>query len=132
MPVDNAIGRITASGAVRYFYAGRCISDPRDIAAGPDGALWFINDDSNTIGRITTTGQVSHYAGPSGMSTAGSMIAAGPDGAVWFTNPATSTIGRITTSATPQIRKQAPATGAHGNRAAITGRNISPAAKAGL
>ena len=37
---------------------------------------------------------------------------------------ATSTIGRITTSVTPQIRKQAPATGAHGNRVAITGHNI--------
>ena len=54
------------------------------IAAGPDGALWFTNSGSNSIGRITTAGTVTNYTGP-GISGPGG-IAAGPDGALWFTN----------------------------------------------
>ena len=32
--------------------------------AGPDGALWFTNDGSSSIGRITTTGTVTIYTTP--------------------------------------------------------------------
>ena len=31
--------------------------------AGPDGALWFVNEYGNSIGRITTSGTVSNYTG---------------------------------------------------------------------
>ena len=37
-------------------------SGPGGITAGPDGALWFTNNDGNdSIGRITTGGVVSNY-----------------------------------------------------------------------
>jgi virginiamycin B lyase len=36
---------------------------PRAMVAGPDGALWYTNFIGNSIGRITTTGQVSNYTG---------------------------------------------------------------------
>ena len=64
------------------------------ITAGPDGALWFTN--SLSIGRITTTGQVTNYTGTGIDGPDG--ITAGPDGALWFTNNAGNSIGRITTA----------------------------------
>src|SRR5262249_42757761 len=60
---------------------------PSSIAAGPDGNVWFT--EQNAIGRITTIGAITEFAvsGPSN-------IVAGPDGNLWFTQP--SAIGRIT------------------------------------
>jgi streptogramin lyase len=40
---------------------------PRSITVGPDGALWFTNEGSDTIGRITTEGRTSRgYGAPRG------------------------------------------------------------------
>jgi|HubBroStandDraft_6_1064221.scaffolds.fasta_scaffold03552_3 virginiamycin B lyase len=64
------------------------------VVAGPDGALWFTND--NSIGRITTTGTATQFTLPSANSQA-NEIAVGPDGAFWFTDSGTNEIGRITT-----------------------------------
>jgi virginiamycin B lyase len=69
-----------------------------DIAAGPDGALWFTNGFDSSIGRITTTGQVTSFTDPA--ISAPQRITAGPDGALWFTNFVNNSIGRITTSGT--------------------------------
>lgn len=69
---------------------------PVDITPGPDGALWFTENESNNIGRITTAGVFTEY--PS--STPGNNvdgITAGPDGALWFTEQSGG-IGRITTT----------------------------------
>ena len=88
-------GPAAASGGGRVtFYAS--ISGPSGITAGPDGALWFTNTDSDSIGRITTTGTITHYTGTGISNPVG--IAAGPDGALWFTNVVNNTIGRITTT----------------------------------
>lgn len=65
------------------------------ITAGPDGALWFLGPETNTIGRITTTGEMTQYVVPNA-NTYLNDIASGPDGALWFT--AASAIGRITTA----------------------------------
>ncbi len=75
-------------------YTGTGIADPENVAAGPDGALWFTNNANNSIGRITTSGAVTNFTGagidePTGITT-------GPDGAVWFTNDGNNSIGRIT------------------------------------
>ena len=58
------IGRITPTGTITLFPIG--VGNPTGITAGPDGALWFTNHDSGTIGRITTAGAVSTYVGPTG------------------------------------------------------------------
>ncbi len=74
-----------------------------DIAAGPDGNMWFINNDydydydedvSYSIGQITPDGVVSTFTDPS--MDYPWAIAAGPDGNLWFTNYMGDSIGRIT------------------------------------
>jgi len=79
-------------------YADASIKSPIDIAAGPDGALWFTNAGNDSIGRITTSGAVTNYTDSSIASPDG--ITSGPDGALWFTNARSNTIGRITTAGT--------------------------------
>ena len=44
-------------------YTDPSFNFPSGITAGPDGALWFTND--NSIERITTDGVVSNYTDPS-------------------------------------------------------------------
>jgi virginiamycin B lyase len=66
------------------------------IAAGPDDALWFADDEA--VGRITTSGVVTVFPIPISFidNANNGGIAAGPDGALWFTE--VHHIGRITTS----------------------------------
>ena len=77
-------------------------TNPGGITAGPDGALWFIEEGTNRIGRITTTGAVTnHYpvtTGPRSSVSSLDQITLGPDGALWFTQPRDNQIGRITTA----------------------------------
>jgi virginiamycin B lyase len=70
---------------------------PRDIVAGPDGALWFTQQQRNTIGRISTAGAVTEYGSPAGLGTPLNIVS-GPDGALWFTEAVGSAIGRVTTA----------------------------------
>lgn len=91
-----SIGRITTSGVVTNYIDPSVDAEPTDIITGPDGALWFTNEGSNSIGRITTAGAVIIYTsldinGPTSITN-------GPDGALWYTNEGNDTIGRITTS----------------------------------
>jgi virginiamycin B lyase len=84
--------------------------DPGGITAGPDGALWFVEETSSEIGRITTAGvvtnefPVSTTPGPvppdPALPSRLDQITPGPDGALWFTEPADNRIGRITTAGT--------------------------------
>jgi virginiamycin B lyase len=76
--------------------------DPGGITAGPDGALWFVEEGSSEIGRITPTGVVTNEYPVSTTSGADpnrlDQITVGPDGALWFTEPRDNSIGRITTA----------------------------------
>ena len=56
----GSIGRISTTGRVTLF-AGSHIDRPAGIAVGPDGALWFTNSGNNSIGRITTSGNIVNY-----------------------------------------------------------------------
>jgi streptogramin lyase len=69
---------------------------PSDIAVGSDKNLWFT--ETNAIGKITTSGEVTEYELPSGGEPRG--ITAGPDGNLWFANHGTfnHAVGKITTS----------------------------------
>ncbi len=80
-------------GPLHSEYIDASMYGTREVAAGPDGALWFTNDHGNSIGRITVDGTASSYTG-TGISTP-EHITAGPDGALWFTNPGNDSIGRI-------------------------------------
>jgi virginiamycin B lyase len=69
---------------------------PYGITMGLDRALWFTDSITGSIGRITTSGQITVYR-HSGIKEPTS-ITLGPDGAVWFTCGAGVSIGRITTT----------------------------------
>ncbi|HEV3165438.1 MAG TPA: Ig-like domain-containing protein [Isosphaeraceae bacterium] len=66
------------------------------ITTGPDGNLWFTDNTTSKIGRITPQGAVTEWALPQYTSPGG--IAAGSDGALWFTEENKNAIGRITTA----------------------------------
>jgi virginiamycin B lyase len=71
-----------------------------DIAAGPDGNLWFLGSSASgnttVTGNITTSGVTTEYTAAGGSP---GSIAAGPDGRLWFTEQ-NSTVDAITTSGT--------------------------------
>ena len=52
------VGSAATAGPVVFVttYTGAHINMPFGITAGPDGALWFANENGHSIGRITTTG----------------------------------------------------------------------------
>ncbi len=107
--VWGTIYRITTSGQYTKFSlpvaqnvsvgSTRPNPDLADIAAGPDGDLWFTEFSGNAIGRITPAGVITEFAIP----TAGSGpigIAAGPDGNVWFAESEGAQVGRFRVSRT--------------------------------
>lgn len=66
-----------------------------EAAAGPDGAIWFVESSANKVGRITMAGHFTEFPIPSAVlfqTSAGQImtsgpvgITTGPDGALWFT-----------------------------------------------
>jgi virginiamycin B lyase len=91
----STIDEITTSGQVTEVAT---IPDGAvDLAAGPDGNIWFADNNNNTIGRLTPAGQVTTYTIPTANSDPTSIIA-GPDGALWFSEYGAFKIGRLTTS----------------------------------
>jgi hypothetical protein len=72
-------------------------SAPTDIAAGPDGNMWFTEEGSDQIGRITPATTITEFAilpgAPHAIASEG-----GAGGALWYTMPPSDTIGRITTA----------------------------------
>jgi virginiamycin B lyase len=99
--VFNVLGYSAAAKAQTFqaFPIPTGDSGPGTITAGPDGALWFIENFANQIGRITTAGTFTEFPIPTQNSDV-SGIAAGPDGALWFTEAIGQKIGRITTTGT--------------------------------
>lgn len=99
----NVIGRIDTAGAI-VEYPLPVRSGPGQIVTGSDGNLWFTEAGGGVpkIGRITPTGQLTHFRLPYRHRRLNS-IAAGPDGNLWFggfstsySRRARSGIGRIT------------------------------------
>jgi len=84
---------------------------PKYITSGPDGNLWFSNDDGS-IGKLTPAGVLSNLALPSGRSV--QRFTKGPDGALWFTADngvlATDAVGRVSSGGSIT---EYPATEAH-------------------
>jgi streptogramin lyase len=99
----SRVGRINPmTDAVAEYSTGiQEGSQPWDIAAGPDGNLWF-SERTGPIGyagqmaRITPTGEVTEFKEGITGDTEPDGVTAGPDGNVWFTEEAGDRIGRIT------------------------------------
>lgn len=88
-----------AAPAIDEFPLPNASSSPSGITAGPDGALWFTEEDGNRIGRITTAGTITEFTVPTNASRP-SKIVAGPDGNLWFTENDGNQVGRLTTGGT--------------------------------
>ncbi len=115
----NRIGFITTAGAIREFSLSLSGSQPRGIALGSDGTLWFTQSLASTttttcthhqcstststktgyIGRITPSGAVTEFAIPNAYSRP-FLITSGPDTNLWFTDEGTNSIGKITPTGT--------------------------------
>ncbi len=84
----------SANGQITLFPLARNIV-PIGIAAGPDGAVWFVENGVNRIGRIATDGTITDYPIPTPNSNP-QRITTGPDGALWFSENGAARIGRMT------------------------------------
>ena len=99
IPLSGAIRHSHAQGTVTFteFPIPTSNSTPNDITTGPDGNLWFTEEEGSKIGKITSSGIITEFQ----VSTSRSNpygITAGSDGNVWFTEEFTSKIGKITPS----------------------------------
>ena len=97
-----AASTCSASAGTPLFSEFPTVAHPREIVAGPDGALWFTNAFTNKIYRITSSGVITSFATLSGFPGPTSIVV-GPDGALWFTITAVNSasagaIGRMTTT----------------------------------
>jgi len=100
--VGQACGRVADPISLYAVVPPICGStnlEPTSMTTGPDGALWFLTDQADLIGRTTTTGQTTFYPAPLGSENTwgNGGITSGPDGALWFVVNGTS-IGRMTTA----------------------------------
>ena len=94
------IGRLTLGGEIaRFQVPGR--GYVKDIAAGPDGNVWFTHvgrKGGPTVGRVTPRGKIVEFPtyreGRRG-SVPGSIVA-GPHGNLWFAEYWPPAIGRVT------------------------------------
>jgi streptogramin lyase len=101
----GAVISMTPAGVLTtHVFDLQMYSDPRDIALGPDGNIWF-TESRGAIGKITLTlgtsggDTLTEFPTPNDNGAFG--ITVGPDGALWFCEPFNrriNKIGRITTS----------------------------------
>jgi streptogramin lyase len=68
--------------------------DPIAVTAGQDGAIWFVDDFANRVGRLTTSGALSWIDIPSSASFPAD-ITVGPNGNIWFTENQTNRLGTV-------------------------------------
>ncbi len=103
-PCDNVIASMTPAGVFSTFVpphegppAGPASLGPLqipDLAAGPDGNIWFTEKRADKIGRLTAGGTITIFATAANSTPLG--ITAGPDGNLWVAEQSTNRIGRFT------------------------------------
>ena len=118
-PAGAAIGDITE------FSAGiTASSEPWGITAGPDGNLWFAENNKDMVARITPSGTVTEFSDGISAGAFPYSITTGPDGNVWFTeggkgigriDPSTGTVTEFTTGIAPGSDPEGITAGPDGN-----------------
>jgi virginiamycin B lyase len=89
----NQLLRLAADGTGKTFDLPRGGAVPTDVAAGPDGSVWFLQFRANRIGRFKD-GQFSDVE--VGQESAGlSGIAVAPNDDVWFGMMRRASLGRL-------------------------------------
>jgi streptogramin lyase len=97
--ISTAIPTSPPSITITEFPIPTTSSAPVDITTGPDGNLWFTEENENKIGRITANGTITEFSIPTTNSFPDG-ITTGPDGNLWFTESKGDKIGRITANGT--------------------------------
>ncbi len=92
----SASAHVLVTGSAISEYVLPSKSQPDGITTGSDGNLWFAENGTSKIGKITTSGAISEYSLPSGSSPF--EIVSGSDKNLWFTDNGSSKIGKMTTS----------------------------------
>ena len=86
------IGRMTETGALQEFTIlttesslrrGLNFPTPRNIVAGPDGAMWFTDPGDGSIGRISMTGEITEFPVPTKTNAIPEVITS-YGGELWF------------------------------------------------
>lgn len=96
-------------GIVTSFVDHQTIASYPDltgITAGPDGALWFAEDNATAggvavVGKITTTGAFSEYSLGAGTGTGHPTEVLSKNGSLWFARNGVGSVSRVTASGTP-------------------------------
>ena len=70
-------------------------AQPDSITLGPDGNLWFTEDHTAKIGRITRQGQITEFLQMASGSNPSSIIV-GPDHNIWILENGSDKIARVT------------------------------------
>jgi|GEM_PF-2485700 len=79
------IAKVTTSGSVSEYTLASGVY-PGALAAGSDGAVWFVDGGTTRkLGRITGSGSVTEYTVPGTSVGNVNGLALGPDNALWFT-----------------------------------------------
>jgi virginiamycin B lyase len=82
-----------AAQEVRYFDVSKG-DGPHDVAAAPDGAIWYTGQLAGVLGRLDpNSGAVERIPIGSGSAPHGVII--GPDGAAWVTDSGLNAIVRV-------------------------------------
>jgi streptogramin lyase len=88
----QGVGRLnTATGAVTVF--PRTNEGPQDIAASPDGTMWFTQSTKGNVARIDNAGTISETKVVKGSEPFG--ITVDPGGDPWYTMHAADKIGEF-------------------------------------
>jgi virginiamycin B lyase len=78
---------------VRYFNVSKG-DGPHDVAAAPDGAIWYTGQLAGVLGRLDpNSGAVERI--PIGSGSAPHGVTIGPDGAAWVTDSGLNAIVRV-------------------------------------
>jgi virginiamycin B lyase len=102
--LGGRIGRITTDGKVTEYSRGITpTEEPVDLAAGPDGAMWFTEFESygsyqiraSKIGRIAMNGKIHEYSRGIDSNAEPTTITQGPDGNMWFVETFADKTGRV-------------------------------------
>jgi streptogramin lyase len=88
---------MAVTGTVTEFQAGLGPNAaPYDIALGPDGNVWFTDQDpdGSKIGRVTPSGAITEFATKDANSSP-TGISLGPDGKLWYVESAVNSVVRV-------------------------------------
>jgi streptogramin lyase len=73
-------------------------NQPGDMTIGNDGNIWFVDQATSKIARITKGGAIAGFAVKAGSHPLG--LTTGSDGAIWFSETAVNRVGHTTTGGT--------------------------------